>query len=172
MKNAVRLTVSLALSGLFLWLAFRNVALAEAWETLQGVDVSFVLLFLLTLVVIQLVRVFRWGLLIRHLADLSAAELMRIANIERDARVTLLLDHYTTDWRQLWWLRVEGLASVRQGETFGEPETRVAARLREKYVQYGTTRPFSNEPTLIRIEIERLRSWTPSDEPLELVLPE
>ena len=96
----------------------------------------------------------------------SSGQLARISNIERDPRVTVLLDHYSDNWTELWWLRIEGTATVRLGESFGEQETRAAARLREKYDQYRTTRPFSDEPTLIRIEIERMRSWCVSDQPI------
>ena len=96
----------------------------------------------------------------------STGQLMRISNIERDPRVTVLLDHYSVDWTELWWLRAEGIASVRQGDTFGEQEQRAADRLREKYQQYRTTRPFSDKPTLIRIEVERQRTWAVRDTPL------
>lgn len=96
----------------------------------------------------------------------SAGQLMRIRNIQADPRVTVLLDHYSQDWTQLWWLRIEGRASVRHGELFGGQEERVAERLREKFEQYRTTRPFTDEPTLIRIEPERRRSWVAADSPL------
>jgi PPOX class probable F420-dependent enzyme len=39
--------------------------------------------------------------------------LRRLENIEADPRVTLLVDHYTDDWSRLWWVRLEGRASVR-----------------------------------------------------------
>ena len=40
----------------------------------------------------------------RHLA--------RLANIERDPRVTLLADRYDDTWSKLWWVRLRGEASV------------------------------------------------------------
>ena len=97
----------------------------------------------------------------------SQGQLTRIANIERDPRVTFLLDHYSRDWTQLWWLRVEGVASVREGELFGAGEERAARQLREKYPQYQTTRPFREEPTLIRIHPDRQSSWAVREEPLD-----
>jgi PPOX class probable F420-dependent enzyme len=39
-------------------------------------------------------------------------ELRRLANIERDARVCVVVDHYDDDWRRLWWVRLDGRASI------------------------------------------------------------
>ncbi len=38
--------------------------------------------------------------------------LARVRNIERDARATLLVDHYEERWERLAWLRLEGDAAV------------------------------------------------------------
>ena len=38
--------------------------------------------------------------------------LARVRNIERDARATLLVDHYEERWERLAWLRLEGDADV------------------------------------------------------------
>ncbi|MEA3056256.1 MAG: hypothetical protein QOD30_1688 [Actinomycetota bacterium] len=42
----------------------------------------------------------------------STTRLQRIANIERDPRCVLLVDHYDDDWSQLWWVRVHAHASM------------------------------------------------------------
>jgi PPOX class probable F420-dependent enzyme len=39
--------------------------------------------------------------------------LRRLANIERDPRVSVVIDHYDDDWSRLWWVRLDGRASVR-----------------------------------------------------------
>lgn len=39
--------------------------------------------------------------------------LRRLTNLRRDPRVTLLVDHYESDWSMLWWVRVDGRAAVR-----------------------------------------------------------
>lgn len=39
-------------------------------------------------------------------------QLRRLANIEADPRVSLLVDEYDDDWRRLWWVRVDGRASI------------------------------------------------------------
>jgi hypothetical protein len=42
----------------------------------------------------------------------TTTRLQRIANIERDRRVVLLVDHYDDDWSSLWWVRVHADAAV------------------------------------------------------------
>ena len=47
----------------------------------------------------------------------TTQRLRRLANIESNPEVSLLVDHYTDDWTQLWWVRVDGVASIhRDGE--------------------------------------------------------
>jgi len=46
----------------------------------------------------------------------STTRLQRIANLERDPRCVLLVDHYDDDWSRLWWVRVHALASIRDDE--------------------------------------------------------
>ena len=40
--------------------------------------------------------------------------LARIENIARDPRVTLLAHLYEEDWSKLWWVRVDGTASIEE----------------------------------------------------------
>jgi PPOX class probable F420-dependent enzyme len=82
-------------------------------------------------------------------------ELARVRNLEADARVAVLLDHYEDDWSKLWWLRVEGGATV---VAAGEHPDAVAA-LRAKYPQYEHVALFAGEPRLIRVTAERITSW-------------
>lgn len=42
----------------------------------------------------------------------ATTRLQRIANIERDPRCVLVVDHYDDDWSRLWWVRVHGHAEV------------------------------------------------------------
>src|SRR5688500_955921 len=42
----------------------------------------------------------------------STRRLRRLANIEGNPRVSLLVDHYTDDWAQLWWVRADGVAAI------------------------------------------------------------
>jgi PPOX class probable F420-dependent enzyme len=88
----------------------------------------------------------------------------RIQNVRGWPRVAVLLDEYVADWRRLWWLRIEGNASVlTPADPEGDPATAPAvARLRAKYPQYGDTPLFRGAPTLIRVRITALRSWCAS----------
>ena len=38
--------------------------------------------------------------------------LRRLTNIQLDGRVSLLVDAYEDDWSKLWWVRVDGTATV------------------------------------------------------------
>lgn len=81
-------------------------------------------------------------------------ELARLRNVERDPRVSLLLDHYDEDWSRLWWIRVDGRARVVRGEV-----VEAVAALRAKYPQYAVTGLLREPPTLLAIEPLALRSW-------------
>jgi PPOX class probable F420-dependent enzyme len=56
--------------------------------------------------------------------------LRRLANVEADPRVSLLIDEYDVDWSRLWWVRIDGRAVVRE-----TVETDVERRHRERYPQ-------------------------------------
>ena len=83
----------------------------------------------------------------------SPARLARLRNVERDARVALLLDHYAGDWTQLWWIRLDARATIVPGDDAAE------AALRAKYPQYRDVPLYAAEPLLIRIEPTRVTSW-------------
>ena len=80
----------------------------------------------------------------------SGRRLQRLRNIERNAGVCLLVDVYDDDWSQLHWVRVDGRAD--QTTTADA----VAAALRAKYPQYGST-ALGNRA--IRITVDRVRAW-------------
>lgn len=42
----------------------------------------------------------------------STRRLARLADIARDPRVSVLVDHYDEDWSRLWWVRITGTAVV------------------------------------------------------------
>jgi len=86
----------------------------------------------------------------------SARPLARVRNIERDPRVAVLVDHYEDDWRRLWWVRVDGRASLVRGDAAAE------AALRAKYPQYrGAVALYAGAPLLVRIAPERVARWSP-----------
>jgi PPOX class probable F420-dependent enzyme len=87
-------------------------------------------------------------------------QLARIRDIEQRADVTVLIDRWDEDWDHLAWLRIEGRAALASDPA--ERATAVAA-LRTKYPQY-TEHDLENRP-LIRIAIERVRSWGDLSDP-------
>jgi PPOX class probable F420-dependent enzyme len=61
----------------------------------------------------------------------STTTLQRVANLERDARATLLCEHWDSgDWTKLWWVRAR---LVLVDEPLTSP---FVSALREKYPQY------------------------------------
>jgi PPOX class probable F420-dependent enzyme len=79
--------------------------------------------------------------------------LRRLANIERNPTVTVLVDHRDDDWSTLWWVRVDGQATVvSSGSTYESGLDLLVARY-EPYVDRRPTGP------LINIIIERISGW-------------
>jgi PPOX class probable F420-dependent enzyme len=66
------------------------------------------------------------------------ARLARLGDIAHDPRVTLLVDHYDADWTALWWVRVDGTATVHADGALREQALDV---LVAKYLPYRTARP-------------------------------
>jgi PPOX class probable F420-dependent enzyme len=63
----------------------------------------------------------------------TTQRLRRLANIERNPLVSLLVDHYAEDWTQLWWVRVDGVAAIHHD---GNAMHAGRALLQAKYPQY------------------------------------
>ena len=63
----------------------------------------------------------------------TTRRLRRLANIDDNPQVCLLVDHYTDDWTRLWWVRVDGVAAVHHD---GDAMTAGQRLLRAKYPQY------------------------------------
>jgi PPOX class probable F420-dependent enzyme len=86
----------------------------------------------------------------------KSANLRRLRNIRENPRVALLADHYAEDWDELWWVRVEGWASVVEDERGLQDSLDVLA---ERYEQYRQRRPAG--PVII-IQADRWRGWSGS----------
>jgi PPOX class probable F420-dependent enzyme len=85
-------------------------------------------------------------------------DLARVRDIVRDARVTVLVDGWDEDWERLWWLRLDGAASLVEPGGKGAEDHRVAvAALRSKYLQYAT-HDLAGRP-IIRIQLEHVTGW-------------
>lgn len=83
----------------------------------------------------------------------STLALRRLDNIRAHPLASLVVDHYSNDWNELWWVRVDGAARIVESEA----EHRAAlAALTEKYRQYVTHRP---PGPVIAIDITSWRAW-------------
>jgi PPOX class probable F420-dependent enzyme len=68
----------------------------------------------------------------------TTTRLARLADVERDPRVGVVVDHYAEDWSALWWVRVDGTAAV-HGD--GELRERALGALVAKYPPYAVAPP-------------------------------
>jgi len=85
----------------------------------------------------------------------STRRLRRLANIADNPRVSVLVDHYDDDWSRLWWVRIDGIATVHDADSVaGAVGLDTLAR---KYAQYQSKRPTG---PVITIERLRWRSWS------------
>ena len=87
----------------------------------------------------------------------STQRLRRLANIEGNPQVSMLVDHYDDDWTQLWWVRADGTARVVDG-----PEAQVAIdRLVRRYPPYVELRP---PGPVIAVTVERWSGWRAAED--------
>lgn len=84
-------------------------------------------------------------------------DLRRLANIAEHSRVSILADEYSDDWTRLWWVRVDGNATV-----VARPKKDVIDALVAKYDQYRQQEPGG---PFILVAIDTVRGWsaTPID---------
>jgi PPOX class probable F420-dependent enzyme len=68
----------------------------------------------------------------------TSTRLARLADVARDPRVGVVVDHYADDWTALWWVRIDGTAAV-HGD--GDLRTRALAALVAKYEPYAAAPP-------------------------------
>jgi coenzyme F420-0:L-glutamate ligase/coenzyme F420-1:gamma-L-glutamate ligase len=76
--------------------------------------------------------------------QVEVKRLRRVRNVLENPQVTLLVDHYDDDWDKLWFVMIEGIASL--VELSAEP----VGLLRAKYVPYRNmtlTLAISIQPT-------------------------
>jgi PPOX class probable F420-dependent enzyme len=83
----------------------------------------------------------------------STRKLRRLANIEDNPQVSMLVDHYDDDWSQLWWVRADGVAAIHQS---GEEMATGYALLRRKYPQYQR---IALDGPVVTVEVQKWSSW-------------
>jgi PPOX class probable F420-dependent enzyme len=82
------------------------------------------------------------------------SNLKRIRNLAANPAVSVLIDHYESDWNRLWWVRIDGTA--RTVAERGEVE-RALDLLAQRYEPYRSTRPAG---PVVAISIERMTGWS------------
>lgn len=83
----------------------------------------------------------------------STTRLRRLANIENSPHVSVLADHYTDDWAQLWWVRIDGIAAIHRNDDTLQLGYNL---LRAKYSQYQSV-PLHGP--VIAVAVSRWSSW-------------
>lgn len=84
----------------------------------------------------------------------TTQHLQRLANIEAEPRVGLLVDHYDDDWQQLWWVRLDGTARVVREEL---ERGGMIEPLLVKYGQYADAPPTG--PVVV-VDVTAVRYWS------------
>jgi PPOX class probable F420-dependent enzyme len=80
----------------------------------------------------------------------SSRRLRRLANIEANAAVEVLIDRWDEDWSRLWWVRLSGRARIVQHDARG------LELLAAKYPQYRGDPP--GGPFVI-VDVESRTAW-------------
>jgi PPOX class probable F420-dependent enzyme len=88
-----------------------------------------------------------------------STRLARLADVRRDPRAAVLVDHYAEDWTQLWWVRIDGTAAVHEA---GELADRARTALAAKYPPYAAPPP--GGPVLV-LTPNRWSGWQGSAPP-------
>jgi PPOX class probable F420-dependent enzyme len=83
----------------------------------------------------------------------STQRLRRLANIEGNPQVSLLVDHYEPDWSRLWWVRADGEAAIHYS---GDEMATGYSLLRGKYVQYQR---IALDGPVVTVAVTKWSSW-------------
>ena len=90
-------------------------------------------------------------------------DLARVRDILVRPRVAVVVDHWSEDWTELTWVRLDGTASLldpadEATDSAGATEhARAVSLLRQRYPQYETQR--LEVLPVIRIAVERVKEW-------------
>lgn len=86
--------------------------------------------------------------------SVALTRLRRVRNIQDNPQVSLVVDHYEDDWRELGYLLITGRAELLLD---GEERAGAVRLLREKYHQYRSMDVDANP--VIKIVPERIVAW-------------
>jgi PPOX class probable F420-dependent enzyme len=80
----------------------------------------------------------------------STRRLRRLANIEANPQVEIVVDHWDEDWSRLWWVRLAGTARI------VDHDPRALELLQAKYPQYRERPPAG---PFVVVTIRRRSEW-------------
>jgi PPOX class probable F420-dependent enzyme len=83
----------------------------------------------------------------------STRRLRRLANIEANPQVEIVVDHWDENWSRLWWVRLAGRAKI------VERHERALELLQAKYPQYRAHPPAG---PFVVVAIESRHDWRAS----------
>ena len=86
----------------------------------------------------------------------STSRLARLENIAAHPQVSVLAQHYDDDWERLWWVRVDGEASVLESSA---DRQMAVGLLVAKYRQYQDRAPTGE---VIAVRIDQITGWAAS----------
>lgn len=93
----------------------------------------------------------------------QGSQLKRIRNIETNSRGSLIIDKYSNNWNQLWWIRADlDISIISMNDVslaIHDSATNAVTSLKRKYPQYEHTPVLANPPTLLRMQPTSLASW-------------
>ena len=84
----------------------------------------------------------------------SGALLRRLANLDVDPRASLLVDHRSEDWSELWWVRADLHAVATDDD--GPARAALAAR-------YEPYRDPASVPSILTLRIDHITGWSAAD---------
>lgn len=84
-----------------------------------------------------------------------STDLRRLRNIRENPSVAFLVDHWSTDWTRLWWVRADATAEVLDGP----PAPAELAALQERYAPY---REVPSQGPVIRARVHHWTGWQPN----------
>jgi PPOX class probable F420-dependent enzyme len=90
------------------------------------------------------------------LSDADTRRAKRLRNLERDPRVSVLVDEYDEDWAGVWWVRMRGTGRTIDG---GEEWERAKQLLWKKYPQYEDAPEEEGAGPVMAVEVERWQGW-------------
>ncbi|HEU5107175.1 MAG TPA: TIGR03668 family PPOX class F420-dependent oxidoreductase [Micromonosporaceae bacterium] len=86
----------------------------------------------------------------------TTTALRRLANVEANPRVALLVDHYDdAAWDRLWWVRADGAGRVLDAD--GPEGRRAVDLLVDRYAQYRERRPGG---PVLAVDVDRWSAWS------------